>query len=162
MRYWTLIAAFIVGGPVMVASPASAQSQNWILGTWKLVSATQIENSQAKEYLGSRPLGQVIFGADGQFSNILLRSDLPKFQANNRGAGTADENAAVVKGSVALFGTYSLNGDTLKMHIEGSTFPNWVNTDQMRIVHLSGDQFTYENAAASGGGNVKLVFQRVK
>ena len=79
MRYWTLIAAFIVGGPVMVASPASAQSQNWLLGTWKLVSATQIENSQAKEYLGSRPLGQVIFGADGQFSNILLRSDMPKF-----------------------------------------------------------------------------------
>jgi hypothetical protein len=48
------------------------------------------------------------------------------------------------------------------MHIEGSTFPNWINTDQMRIVHLSGDQFTYENAVASGDGNVKLVFQRVK
>src|ERR1044071_6668353 len=69
MRHWTLIAAFIVGGPVMAASPASAQPQNWLLGTWKLVSATQIENSQAKEYLGAHPLGQVIFGADGQFSN---------------------------------------------------------------------------------------------
>src|SRR3954469_9758670 len=98
---------------------------------------------------GSRPLGQVIFSADGQFSDILLRSDLPKFQANNRGSGTADENAAVVKGSVAFFGTYILNGDTLKLHIEGSTFPNWGNTDQTRIVHLSGDQFTWENAAAS-------------
>jgi hypothetical protein len=67
-----------------------------------------------------------------------------------------------MKGGIGFFGTYTLSGDTLRMHIEGSTFPNWTNTDQTRIVHLSGNQFTWENAAASGGGNAKLVFQRVK
>src|SRR3954454_5706734 len=152
MARWTFLIATL-----MVPSPAVAQPQNWLVGTWKLVSATQTENGQSKEYFGPRARGQVIFEPNGQFSDILLRSDLPRFQTNNRASGTADENAAVVKGSIAYFGTYTLSGDTLKMHIEGSTFPNWANTDQTRIVHLSGNQFTWENASASAGGNAKLV-----
>ena len=152
-----------IGSLFMLALPSSAEDQNWLTGTWKLVSATQIENGQPKEYLGPHPWGQVIFNADGQFSDILLRSDLPKFHENNRASGTVDENAAVVKGSIAYFDTYTLNGDMLKMHIEASTFPNWNNTDQTRLVHLSGNQFTWENAAASaGGGGVKLLFERVR
>ena len=152
-----------IGSLFMLALPSSAETQNWLVGTWKLVSATQIENGQPKEYLGPHPWGQVIFNTDGQFSDILLRSDLPKFHENNRASGTVDENAAVVKGSIAYFGTYTLNGDTLKMHIEASTFPNWSNTDQTRLVHLSGNQFTWENAAASGGGGgVKLLFEKVR
>ena len=155
-RWLLLVASSFV--PTM---PALAEPQNWLVGTWKLVSATQTENGQTREYFGPRPLGQVMFGADGQFSDILLRSDLPKFHANSRSAGTADENAKTVKGSVAFFGTYTLSGDTLKLHIEGSSFPNWTDTDQTRLVHLSGNQFTWENAAASAGGSAKLVFQRV-
>ena len=157
MHRWTLLIASF-----MLVTPAVAEPQDWLVGTWRLVSATRIENGQAKDYFGPRPLGQMMFDANGQFSNIVSRSDLPQFRANNRASGTADENAAVVEGSIAYFGTYTLNGDTLRMHIEGSTFPNWANTDQTRIVHLSGDQFTWENASASAGGNAKLVFQRVK
>ena len=146
----------------MLVTPAVAEPPNWLVGTWRLVSATHIENGQATDYFGPRPLGRMMFDANGQFANIVLRSDLPPFRANNRASGTADENAAVVKGSIAYFGTYTLDGDTLRMHIEGSTFPNWENTDQTRVVHLSGEQFTWENASASAGGNAKLVFRRVK
>ena len=157
MHRWTLLIASF-----MLVTPAVAEPQDWLVGTWGLVSATQIENGQAKDYFGPRPLGQMMFDANGRFSNIVSHSDLPQFRANNRASGTADENAAVVKGSIAYFGTYTLNGDTLRMHIEGSTFPNWANTDQTRIVHLSGDRFTWENASASAGGNAKLVFRRVR
>ena len=144
------------------SAQALADQPNWIAGTWKLTAATQTEQGQSKEYFGPKPLGQVIFAANGSFSDILVRSDLPKIASNNRTRGTAEENAAVVNGSVAFYGTYSLSGDNLKLHIEGSTFPNWENTDQTRVVHRSGDQFTWENAAGSGGGQIKLVFQRVK
>ena len=157
MARWTFLIATL-----MVTSPAVAQPQNWLVGTWKLVSATQTENGQSKDYFGPRPRGQVIFEPNGQFSDMLLRSDLPRFQTNNRASGTADENAAVVKGSIAYFGTYTLSGETLKLHIESGTFPNWDNTDQTRIVRLSGNQFSWENAAGSAGGNVKLVFERLK
>jgi hypothetical protein len=142
---------------------AFADTQNWLVGTWTLVSATQIENGQTKDYIGPHPLGQVTFGADGRFSNILVRSDLKKFQSGNRANGMADENAEVVKGSIAYFGTYTLTDDRLTMHLEGSTFPNWTGTDQVRSVHLSGNQLIWENAGPSAGGApLKEVYTRVK
>ena len=94
------------------------------------MQATQTENGQSRDYFGPQPLGQVIFEPNGQFSDILLRSDLPKLRAGNRAQGSPDENAAVVEGSIAYFGTYTLSGDKLKMQLEGSTFPNWQDTEQ--------------------------------
>jgi len=37
------------------------------------------------------------------------RSDLPKFASNNRNDGTSDEYKAIVQGSIAHFGTYTVN-----------------------------------------------------
>ena len=92
-----------------------------------------------------------------------MRSDLPKFKSNNRAKGSVEENAAVVGGSIGYFGTYTLTGDNLKMHLVASTYPNWINTDQIRIVHQEGDRFTWQNARASAGGEeLVLVFERVK
>jgi Lipocalin-like domain len=156
VRSCLLIASYLT-----LATPALAQSTDWLIGSWKLVQATQTENAQSRDYFGPRPLGQVMFQANGQFSDILIRSDLAPVASNNRGQATPDENAAVVKGSIGYFGTYTLTGDTLKMHIDGSTFPNWRGTDQTRIVHQKGNQFTWENAAGSAGGNVLLVFERI-
>ncbi|MCW2240650.1 lipocalin-like domain-containing protein [Azospirillum canadense] len=154
--------AVALAGSMLLATPTMAQNQNWLVGAWTLVSATQTENGQQQDYLGPHPLGQVIFGADGQFSDILLRSDLAKFAKNNRLLGTPEEDTAVVKGSIAYFGTYTLTNDTLKFHIIGSSYPNWTDTDQARTVHLAGNQLIWENPAGSGGGNVKLVFERAK
>jgi len=78
----------------------------------------------------------------------VTRSDLP----NNRAKGSIEENAAVLQGSIGYFGTYALSGDNLKMHIVGSTYPNWINTDQTHIVRREGDRLTWQNAAASAGG----------
>jgi Lipocalin-like domain len=152
-----LIASCLLATPALAQQPAS-----WLVGAWKLVEATQTEGGQTKEYLGPKPLGQVIFEANGHFSDILIRSDVPKFKGNNRAQGSAEENAAVVHGSIAYFGTYTLTGDTLNMHITGSTFPNWNDTEQTRIVRQQGDRLTWENAAASAGGQVVLIFERVK
>jgi len=68
-----------------------------------------------------------MFDPGGHFSAIFTRSDLPKFDSNNRQAGTPEENKAVVQGSIAVFGMYSVNGtdNIINFHIEGSTFPNW-------------------------------------
>ena len=127
------------------------------------MEATQTGGGQTKEYFGPNPAGQLIFDADGQFSDILMRADLPKFKNNNRTKGSAEENAAVVQGTIGYFGTYTLTGDNLKMHLVGSTYPNWINTDQTRLVRQEGDRLTWHNAAASAGGEaLVLVWERVK
>ena len=152
--YKQLLSAALLLAPL----PVMAQD-NWIVGSWSLVSAVQGD----KDYMGPKPLGQLIFGPDGRFSNVLMRSDIPAFQSGNRMTGTSDENKAVVQGSIAYYGTYQVTGNTLKMHLVASTYPNWNNTDQTRMVHLVDGQLSWENAAASaGGGGVKQMYERNK
>jgi hypothetical protein len=35
----------------LIATPALAQPANWLIGSWKLVQATQTENGQSRDYL---------------------------------------------------------------------------------------------------------------
>jgi Lipocalin-like domain len=61
-----------------------------------------------------------MFDPNGHFSEIITRSDLPKFASNNREAGTPEENKAAVQGSIAFFGTYTVDesAKTLTQHVE--------------------------------------------
>ena len=90
---------------------------------------------------------------------------LPKFASNNRAKGTAEENQAVVAGSIAHFGKYTVDEKDkyFTFHVETSTYPNWDGTTQKRAFTVSGDELKYTNPVASaGGGRVDLVFKRAK
>ena len=96
---------------------------------------------------------------------ILMRASLPKFAANNRMKGTAEENQAVVQGSHATFGTYTVASDkeqTVNLHIEGSTFPNWDGQDQKRVMTVSGDELKVTNPTPTFGGTNYVVYKRAK
>ena len=45
----------------------------------------------------------------GDFMLILQWATLPRFASANRMSGTAEENKAVVRGSIAYFGTYAID-----------------------------------------------------
>ena len=52
------------------------------------------------------------------------------------------EYKATVNGTLAFFGTYSVSGTDLNLHIEGSSYPNWTGTDQKRTnIAVNGDEF---------------------
>jgi Lipocalin-like domain len=57
---------------------------------------------------------------------------VPKFAANDRTAGTTEENKAVVQGSLAFFGTETVDEATkiITIHIEDCIFPDWIGTDR--------------------------------
>ncbi len=76
---------------------------------------------------GPNPKGTMMVDANGRFSIMVIRSDLPKFISNNRMSGTLEENKSVVQGSIAYYGTYSIDEAThvLTVNVEGSTFPNF-------------------------------------
>lgn len=109
------------------------------------------------------PKGMVVYDASGRFSLALQPATLPRFSSNNRLAGTAEENQAIVQGSIAYFGTYAIGagGRELRLHFTGSTFPNWDGADQTRIVTVSGDELRMVSpVSAVGGGSVHLVLRR--
>jgi hypothetical protein len=88
-----------------------------------------------------------MFTADGHFSVAITRSGRRKFASNNRVTGTADENKAVVTGSNAFFGTYTLNeaDKNLTLRVEGGTYPNLEGTTQKRTITslTAGDELTW-------------------
>jgi hypothetical protein len=70
-----------------------------------------------------------------------------------------------VQGSIAYFGTYSVNESERKIniHYDGSTYPNWDGLDQIRLIAISGDELNIISpVSAVGGGTVHLVLRRVK
>ncbi len=136
-----------------------------VQGTWTLVSAVLDQEGKKSEPFGPGPKGSVILTNNGRFALIITRADLPKFASNVRTTGTAEENKAVVQGSIAYFGTYTANDadKTLVLRDEGGTFPNWTGTDQKRTIELSGDELKFINPNPSmGPGTVTVTWKRVK
>ena len=155
-------------GLALLPATSDAQQKSLkeqVVGTWTAVSTTNTAANGAKsELFGPNPKGLMIFESNGCFSLISLRSDLPKFGTNNRATGTADENKAVVQGSIAYFGAYSVNevDKSFTVQIEGAIFPNWTGTAQKRGLSISRDELTFTNAAGSTGGVNEVKYKRVR
>jgi len=147
---------------------AQAQSRSLkdeIVGTWSAVSQHVDQDGKRLEPFGPNPKGIVVYDSHGRFVLVLQRASLPKFASNNRLTGTVEENRAIVQGSIAYFGTYSIdeNEKKINIHYDGSTYPNLDGEDQIRNVSISGDELTtISPVSAVGGGTVNLVLRRVK
>jgi Lipocalin-like domain len=104
-----------------------------LLGSWTFVSGGA-KAADGSSVWGSNPNGLIIFMANGDYSSQILRTDRPKFAANSRDKGTAEENRAAVHGYIGSFGTYSVNeaDKTFTVKFEGSSYPNLEGTQQTR------------------------------
>lgn len=155
MKRAITLAATSLSFAIALSGAAAAQSAKDVVGAWTLVTA---------DAFGPNPRGVAIFEANGHFSIMLTRADLPKYASNNRTLATPAEYKATVDGSLAYFGTYSLSGTDLNLHIEGSTFANWIGGDQKRVnVSVTADEFKYVQPLPSGGGPpAPVVWRRAK
>ena len=143
---------------IVVAQPAKDH-----VGTWTLVSSDTVRPDGSKTpTFGGPATGTLVFGSDGRFFYLYSHANLPTFASNNRNTGTPEENTAVVKGSIATYGTYSVAGNVFTIKIENSTFPNWKGAEQSRTITVTGDDMKWSNPAGSGGGVVELILKRVK
>jgi Lipocalin-like domain len=159
-------ASALVIGILLAGEEAVAQTAKDLVGTWTLVSITLEQDGNKTDFYGPNPKGQLTYDANGRFSEILTRSDLPKFASNNRIAGTAEENKAIVQGSLAQFGTYSVSetDKIITRHIESCTFANWNGTERQGSFSISGDKLNYTSLSGTSTGTATayLVWKRVK
>ena len=166
MKYTTKIGALAASALLLgagAAFDAAAQGAKGLAGTWMLVSNTVTLPSGEKQLpFGANPQGTMIFGADGRYMNTVMKATLPKFAGNSRVKGTPEENHAVVDGSIAHFGKYTVEGQAIVFNIERSTFPNWDGTTQKRTYTLKGDELKYVVPSASIGGTAEVVWKRAK
>ena len=152
--------ALLLGTAAYAQQQPTAQD---VVGTWKLISEKVQRGDQTSEPLGSDPLGLMMLDRSGHVMMTISRRDLSKIAAKRRDAGTPEENKGILSGLLAYNGAYKVEPEgVLTYHIEASTFPNWIGTDQKRYFKLLGNEMTWTNyAPAIGGETAVLVWRRV-
>lgn len=152
----------------LTAAPAGAQQKSLrdqLVGSWNFVIAEVVAPDGKKSFpFGETPKGILIFTAGGQFAQIYVASDVPKIASNNRLTGTPEEYATIMRRSISLFGTYSVNeeGKTVIFHILSSTYPNFAGEAQERTIDkLTADEFINTNPNVAGGrGRATNIYKK--
>jgi hypothetical protein len=158
----------VLGIALLPISAAGQQKslKDQLVGTWTLLIDDNVRpDGTQTPVFGPNPNGIVIFDTSGHYALELGRSNLPKFASNNRANGTVEENRAVVGGTLAHFGTYMVDEvtHTLTFHVQGSTFPNWEQTQQKLLFSvLSPDDLKWETPAATGSGPELFYWKKLK
>ena len=169
-KYLLSLSMIAALGFSMLPGGAFAQQKSLkeqLVGTWIMVSAetTNPDGSKFSPF-GPNPKGIMVLDASGNYVGLNVSSNLPKVASNNRNTATADENKAITQGTLASFGTYTVNEaeKLVVLHLAASTFPNWAGTDQMRpIKSVSADELSYANPAPTTGAGVTiLTYKRSK
>jgi hypothetical protein len=162
MKRLTAALLFLASFTATSAFAQKTSLKEQILGTWIHVSTTVTAPDGKKT---DRPgQGVVIYAPDGYFAFVNVAKDLPKLAANNRDKATVEEAKAIVAGSIAYYGTYTVDEGTKTIvpKVEGSTFPNDVGTDQSRIVtSITADEMRFTNPKAPAGV-LEIVWRRAK
>ena len=138
-----------------------------LVGTWTFVVAEITAADGKKSFpFGETPKGILIFTFDGHFAQIHVASDVPMIASNNRLTGTAEEYGTIMRKSLSVFGTYTVDEakNTVTYNIVSSTFPNLQGQSQTRTIDkLTADEFVNTNPGVGGGrGSAFNLYRRVK
>ena len=92
------------------------------------------------------------------------RNDLPKLASGRPAAATADEAKAIVVGSIAYFGRYSLDeaSKVLNGDIQASTLANQVGdpTEKRNITSLTESELRFTRPGLLPGTTLEVLFKR--
>jgi hypothetical protein len=124
-----------------------------IVGTWQLVSTEGRDdagNALPAPY-GSKPMGLVVFAADGRMMAVLCdgRSTVPEGEARQY---------------VSYAGNYTFDGATLTTHVDASSEASRVGGDQVRSVSFEGGRMALKPPRRLFAGVMQhqtLVWERI-
>jgi Lipocalin-like domain len=141
------------------------------IGTWRLASVEARrpngEVAPTPARYGTKTVGYLMYDNTGHVAVQIMRPDRPKFAVNDIDKGTPEEVKAAWEGYSAYFGTYEIyeaEGFVVH-HVEGSSFPNYVGSEQKRFYELSGDTLVLKPPQRQVGNeqlNMRITWQRVK
>jgi hypothetical protein len=172
----TALLCLVVGLPANNSVAKQKPLKEQLVGTWTLVSSDQVRPDGSKvQQFGANPKGINVFDPNGRFFLMIANpgflmvasADNPKIASNDLSKTNSGEFGGLIAESIAYYGTYTVN-ETEKvviLHLDASTFPNQIGTDQERtITSLTADELVmkYSNPAAVSGVEVHQVWKRAE
>ena len=153
----------LLAGLLLAPGTALGQSlKEELIGAWRLVSNVSEQGGVKTHTFGETPVGLTIYDRSGYVTQLLFKPGLPKFAVPNRLKGTDQEYREVMQGMVAGFGTYTVEGDTVTIKWEASSYPNRAGTTEKRILKITGDELSGINPAGATGGTSHTKYWRAK
>jgi hypothetical protein len=155
-----LLALALSAGAAAAQPARSLRDQ--IVGSWNFVVAEVTASDGKKSFpFGETPKGILIFTPDGRFAQIHVAGDVPKIASNNRMTGTPEEYAGIMRRSLSVFGSYTVDEDkkTITYNIVSGSFPNWEGEAQTRITTSSATTSSSTPIRTwAAGGAVRAIF----
>src|SRR5437763_16099952 len=142
--------ALLPGSALAQQKPLKEQ----LVGTWTIVSNDSVAPDGTKHQLfGHNPKGILVLAANGQYAQIIVRPDTPKFKVNNRLEGTPEENKSAVHGTTATFGTWSVDETrkTITVRYDGGMFGAEAATEGTRTFSVTGGELKITNTLTASG-----------
>jgi hypothetical protein len=123
--------------------PARAQNPSPIVGTWRLVSDDDeiVETKVITHGFGGtgNAMGLLTYTSDGRM-NVMIADPARKKPAQT--FATDAEAAGLYRTMNAYAGTYRVEGDQIKIHVEMALQQTLVGADLTRSFKLDGDRLT--------------------
>jgi Lipocalin-like domain len=133
---------------------------------YALVSSDQIRpNGRKLKQFGANPKGINVFDANGRFFVMIASADNSQIATRDSAKANSEEIGGLIAESIAYYGTYLVDeaDQVVILHLDASTFPNQIGTDQKRIItSLTANELKYSSPAATSGVQVRQVWKRAE
>jgi hypothetical protein len=111
-----------------------------LVGAWRLVSYwTRYDRDPPFHPLGERPVGLILYGAEGHMSGTMQRAGVPPFAVPDRLAASPQEKARAFDDYVTYCGRWRSDGRRVWHRVEASLLPNWIGEEQEREIRWLGE-----------------------
>jgi hypothetical protein len=138
------------------------ESFEQLAGSWSLVSFEHVlPSGELLKPFGDSASGSILYQADGHMSAQVSVGSPAKFASDDPLRASAEEATEAWRTYFGYWGTFRVYPEKrVVMHrVEGSSFPNWIGTDQVRHFRFDGaNRLILETQSSSGHSTV--IWQR--
>ncbi|MGB6877553.1 MAG: lipocalin-like domain-containing protein [Candidatus Acidiferrales bacterium] len=133
-----------------------------LIGAWRLLSMHEtLTHGKVVYPFGEDARGQLMYSAEGRMSAQLMRAKMPRFAKDDTREATPEERASAWLDYFGYFGTYLIDPERNAVihHVEGSSFPNFNGSEQVRFFRFEGERLVLDADAA--WGQMQAVWEKI-
>lgn len=132
------------------------------LGSWGLVSFEEVlPSGESSRPFGNSPLGLLVYEADGHMSAQVSVGAPTRFASDDPGQASAEEASEAWRAYFGYWGSFEVCAEerVVVHRVEGSSFANWIGTEQIRHFRFDGTNGLILETESSSG-HFTVIWER--